>query len=211
MEYILSTNLSSGVFLIKSNASWYFFLSSKLKAWFKGVVGMKVQNLADLKDWRRYFIFEWIVQSKRSVKCLKYVYVNSLSGLRNNGFCLGSLTESVLEASRNVLDVSHTSSSLCSSALSLGTPVILSHLLGGVTAWCTGRFLDVKGPLPTSDTQNMCLGCSFTETRCTLSHASEIPIQSTDSQSRIFAWLSILRKLYGNCLIPKNKGPRILF
>ena len=72
-----------------------------------------------------------------------------------SGLLLGlrSFSESILEFTGHGLHVSHAASSCCAATLSLLSPVVLSHLLGGVSARRASRLLDVVRNLSASTAQ----------------------------------------------------------
>lgn len=85
-------------------------------------------------------------------------------GLGNTGL------EAILESSRNVLQVSHSAGTGCSSSLSLGSPVERSHLGGGVSARGTSLLLRVERALATSVAQDVGLVVTLTHRGSTLRH-----------------------------------------
>lgn len=60
--------------------------------------------------------------------------------------------EVVLESSWNVLQVSHSTGTGCSSSLSFQSPVVWSHFSSWVSTWWTCLFLDVEWTTTTSVT-----------------------------------------------------------
>lgn len=60
--------------------------------------------------------------------------------------------EVVLESSWNVLQVSHSTGTGCSSSLSFQSPVVWSHFSSWVSTWWTSLFLDVEWTTTTSVT-----------------------------------------------------------
>jgi hypothetical protein len=83
------------------------------------------------------------------------------------GLC--SFSKSVLEFAGHGLHVSHATSSCCAAALSLLSPVELSHLLGGVSAGRASRLLDVERNLSASAARGVRLVVSLSERSGTLS------------------------------------------
>ena len=76
---------------------------------------------------------------------------------------LGTFTESVLEATRHMTQMSHTSGAGGSSSLSLDGPVVFPHGGSGVGARRTDLLLVVEGVTSTSDAQSVGLLVTFTE------------------------------------------------
>lgn len=77
--------------------------------------------------------------------------------------CLCTLSESILKATSHSLQITHTSGTIRSTTLSLGTPIVLSHLLSGITTRRTASLLDVVTNLTTSTAGSMRLIVSLTE------------------------------------------------
>jgi hypothetical protein len=84
----------------------------------------------------------------------------NLSGLL---LSLCSLSESILEFTGHSLHVSHATGACCAATLGLLSPVVLSHLLRGISARRAGRLLDVVGNLSASTAQCVRLIMSLSE------------------------------------------------
>jgi hypothetical protein len=76
---------------------------------------------------------------------------------------LGSFPESILESAGHGLHETHASSSGSTTALCLFSPVILTHLLVGVSARRALRLLDVERSLSTSAARSVRLVVSLSE------------------------------------------------
>jgi hypothetical protein len=86
------------------------------------------------------------------------------------GGCLSPLPEIILEATRHVTQVSHSS---CSSSLSpngFDTPVVFTDALWWVGACRTSTLLDMKTAATTPDTKSVGLISPLTKTSCSLAH-----------------------------------------
>ena len=79
-----------------------------------------------------------------------YSNLINLSGLF---LSLCAFSESILEFTGHGLHVSHAASSCCAATLGLLSPVVLSHLLRGVSARRASRLLDVVRNLSASTAQ----------------------------------------------------------
>ena len=100
--------------------------------------------------------------------CFRYIFLirgNYLSALG----CLSSLSESILEFTGHILHITHTSSSGSAAALSLLSPVKVSHLLCWVSTGRTSLLLDVEGNLSTTTAGSVGLVVSLSEWGCSLS------------------------------------------
>lgn len=73
------------------------------------------------------------------------------------------LTESVLKAAMNLLQIAHTASASSSSSLGLSTPVVTTSLGSGITTACAGALLNVERTLSTTTANGMRLVMSHTE------------------------------------------------
>jgi hypothetical protein len=78
------------------------------------------------------------------------------------------LLETILEASRQVLQVAHASSASSLSALSLDGPVVVAQLGGRVAALGASLLLVVEGAVAAAAAQSVRLGVAFTEAGRTL-------------------------------------------
>lgn len=88
-----------------------------------------------------------------------------LSTLNRLFLCLCSFSESILKAAGHGLQVTHASGTVGSASLGLLSPVVLSHLLTGVSARRASRLLDVVAHLSASTATGVRLCVSLTE-RC---------------------------------------------
>ena len=82
---------------------------------------------------------------------------------RNHLLGLSSLSEPILESACHSLHVTHTSGAGCTTALSLLTPIVLSHLTTGVPTRRTQTLLQMVRDLSTSTATCVGLVMSLTE------------------------------------------------
>ena len=75
----------------------------------------------------------------------------------------GVVPEAVLRSSLDFLDVLHSSETLSFSLGGLKSPVVRSHLWGGVSAVSTSSLLDVIGLVATTSAFVVNLGVAFSE------------------------------------------------
>lgn len=76
---------------------------------------------------------------------------------------LSTLPESILESACQSLHVFHTSRAYSSATLSLGTPIVVSHLLSGVSTARACLLLDVVRSLATTTACRVRLVVPFSE------------------------------------------------
>ena len=105
-------------------------------------------------------------------ECMFSVKLRLVSGLL--GHLLATLSETVLETSVDLFQVSHSAGSLRSSSLGLLTPVVASHLLGRETARRASLLLLVIRDLAASSASSVSVRVSFSEGSCTFGHSAWI-------------------------------------
>lgn len=89
-----------------------------------------------------------------------------------------TLSETVLESSVDVLEVSHSAGTGGLSPLGLKTPVEGPQLGGRVTTLSAGKLLLVERPVTTSPAEGVGLGVSFTKGGSTFTHFDSLDRKS---------------------------------
>jgi hypothetical protein len=99
--------------------------------------------------------------------------VNQIQLLRGHSLLrhsLASLAESVLEATRHSLHVTHAASAGCTAALGLLAPLVATHGRVRVRARTAHTRLDVERLLTASRAQDVCLARTLSERAGSLGH-----------------------------------------